>query len=95
MISGYLASKKKKEKSYCRGMIALVGIPYAGFLLAKKGIMFKLGGVYLFSTVFDAIYDTGMYLHFFFHGPNYMRQLLALEDKSFAAIQLRLFLRFF
>ena len=75
-------------------MIAAVGIPFIGVLLAKKGIMWKLAGVYFFSTVFDAIYDTGMYLHFFLHAPHYMRKLLELEDTSLAAIQLRLFLRF-
>lgn len=75
-------------------MIAAVGIPFLGVMLTKKGILWKIGGFYFFSTVFDAIYDTGMYLHFFFHAPSHMRKLLELEDNSLAAIQLRLFMKF-
>ena len=54
-------------------MLLVFGLPFLGFLIKKKGFWWKIGGIYAFSTVFNAIYDSGMYLHFFIHGPSYMR----------------------
>ena len=43
----------------------------------------------------NAIYDTGMYMRFFIHGPKYMKQVLELDpETSFASIQMRLFMKY-
>ena len=69
----YTACRKNNEKKYGRGLLLATGLPLLGFLLSKKGVWWKIGGVYIFATLLNAIYDAGMYLHFFMHGPSYMR----------------------
>jgi recombinational DNA repair protein (RecF pathway) len=45
--------------------------------------------------MFDSFYDAGIYLRFFIHGPKEMRKLAALDkEKSFAAIQMNLFMKY-
>ena len=49
----------------------------------------------MYSTQFEALYDTGMYLHFFIHGPKYIKQIINLDEtENFAAIQTKLFMKY-
>ena len=74
MFGSYLQNKKKDEKFYSRGIVALTGVPFIGFTLVKKAFYWKVIGVYFYYCIFDAIYDVGMYLNFFIHAPSYMRK---------------------
>ena len=69
----YLQAKKRNEKRYSRTLIAVTGVPFIGFVLVKKTMYWKVLGVYAFYSIFDAIYDVGMYVNFFVHAPSYMR----------------------
>ena len=44
----------------------------------------------MFGVIFilrNAIYDSGMYIRFFIHGPSYLKHIMTLnQDESFAAI---------
>ena len=79
-------------------MIAIVGVPYVLSLFSYRGLLWKATSLYVISSTFDAIYDMGMYLHFFIQAPSHMRSLLTLADKpdveSFGAIQTRLYMRY-
>ena len=54
-----------------------------------KGLAF-----YLIYREIDAIYDLGMYLNFFIHGPKQLKRVLSLDpERSFAQIQAALFMK--
>ena len=58
-------------------------------------MLWKLGTGYLLLTSLDALYDMGVYTHFFIHAPKQIRKLAALEpEKNFGSIQTRLFMRY-
>ena len=64
-----------------------VFLPFAYFASIYKGYLWKGAGFYAIYKLMDALYDTGMYLRFFIHAPQYMRRTVKLnEEDSFAAI---------
>ena len=80
------------NKFYGRGALAAVLLPYLYMCGIRKGYLWKGLSLYAILRLFDSIYDSGMYLRFFIHGPKDMRRVAILDqEKSFAAIQMHLF----
>ena len=75
--------------------VAGATIPYFLCLFKLKSTMIKLATAFILYTSLDAFYDMGVYTHFFFHAPSYMRRLVELpQEKNFGSIQTRLFMRY-
>lgn len=53
----------------------------------KRGMAWKVIIFYGIVTTVNALYDVGMYLAFFVHGPKFMRKIMELDQTdSFSAI---------
>ena len=69
-------------------------LPYLWACGTYRGYLWKGLAFYLIYREADALYDFGMYLNFFLHGPRQMRSFLALDPaQSFAGIQTALFMK--
>ena len=87
VFRAYMDKQNYWEKRLGRLLCLCTGAPLLFMLALKKGAAWKIGGIYMYSVVFNAIYDSGIYLQFFLNGPSSMRKILALdEEKSFSAI---------
>ena len=56
-------------------------VPFLYSCGARKGWIWKLTTLYCLMNVFDSIYDSGIYLRFFVHGPADMRRIAALDKE--------------
>jgi hypothetical protein len=76
-------------------MVVGVFIPYIWACGMYRGYLWKGAAFYMIAKSMDALYDIGMYLRFFIHGPKYFKSILSLDDnKSFSVIQARLFMKY-
>ena len=82
-------------RRYGRAAVLSVFLPFAWACSVYRGYVWKGVGFYAIVKLLDAFYDAGMYLRFFIHGPKTMREIANLNpEENFAAIQMRLFMRF-
>ena len=87
IFKDYALHKKQTEKYYGRFYVFCATVPYFKFLFNSRSITAKLATGYMLYTVLDAMYDMGVYTHFFLHGHKYMRQLLELPPtENFGSI---------
>ena len=61
IFRAYVAKQGLWEKKLGRLLCFFTGAPLLLMLALKKGAMWKIGGVYMYSVVFNAIYDSGIY----------------------------------
>ena len=95
VFAKYHEKSNKSVKKYGRAAVMSVFLPFAWACAVYRGYIWKVIGFYSIIKLHDAFYDAGMYLRFFVHGPKVLREVAALDpSESFAAIQLRLFMRF-
>jgi len=86
---------KHGNPRYSRFILASVFLPYGYYCAVYKGLFLKGLMLYLMYREFNALNDLAYFLRFYFKCPKYMRKLLELdEEKSFAAIQTRLYVRY-
>ena len=70
-------------------------VPYTLAFFYYRGALWKAATFYALFCSVNAVYDAGVYLHFFMHGPAIMRKIMELDEQSsFASIQTRLFMRY-
>ena len=85
---------KRGNAFYGRLGIAATILPYLFVCGVYKGYVWKGLLFYLIYREIDAVYDFGMYLNFFIHGPKQLKRVLSLDsEKSFAQIQAALFVK--
>jgi hypothetical protein len=64
-----------------------VFVPFLYACGVQKGYVWKFAVFYLIMNEIDAIYDFGMFLRFYVHGPSMLRNIISLDDgRSFASI---------
>ena len=74
--------------------MAAAYIPYFFACMKYRGWYWKGISFFVLVYLMDALYDCGVYLRFFFHGPRAIREIMELDPKSsFGSIQSRLFMR--
>ena len=62
-------------------------LPYGFACFAYRGMAWKVVSFYGIVCMVDAMYDAGMYIDFFIHGPKAMRSLIDLDpNHNFASI---------
>ena len=75
-------------------MIAGAYLPFVYVCMKYKGWIWKGAVFYLLVQSMDALYDVGVFLRFFVHGPAALREVLSLDpQQSFGCIQTRLFMK--
>ena len=90
----YSKQNRSGNRFYGRALVMGTMIPYGLACFKHRGIGWKVLGFYGIVCCVDAMYDAGMYIDFFIHGPKKMRQLIDLDPKlNFASIQARLYVR--
>ena len=94
VMGEYPKDLKTSQRKYGRAAVVSVFTPYFYVCGVYRGMLWKAGLFYLLCKMMDAIYDSGIYLRFFIHAPNYMRRIAELDPEvSFASIQTRLFMK--
>ena len=83
----YFENKKFSERRYGRAMTMAGMTPYFIACFAYRGMALKFLTFYGLVLGFNAIYDVGMYLRFFVHGPSMMRKIMELDpEENFGSI---------
>ena len=88
--------QENKSGNAFYGRLGIVStlLPYLYACGVYKGYIWKGLIFYIIFREIDAVYDFGMYLNFFIHGPGQLKRVLQLDhEKSFAQIQAALFVK--
>ena len=79
IFEDYLHAKRLREKRYGRLLVGGVFLPYLGAFFTYRGFAWKAVSFYVLYSSLNAIYDAGVYLHFFVHGPQVMRKIMEMD----------------
>ena len=55
-------------------------VPYTLAFFYYRGALWKAATFYALFCSVNAVYDAGVYLHFFMHGPAIMRKIMELDE---------------
>jgi hypothetical protein len=95
IFGDYGMGRKRNERFYGRCYVSAVCLPFFVSLFKKSSYFYKLATAYVLYSCIDALYDMGVYTHFFVHAPKYMRRMIALPgEENFGSIQTHLFMRY-